>query len=154
MWKKHSTSGLNVIRPDVLLFILKIGSLCNREETDWFQKSFRRSGMWRGDLFGTVCYVMMKLQHKWILWIAICAAYWNNRSVAEKKPFFRLRNTYAAGSMLTIPAFWLRSWNQNGGIHVKCLVAYFSAGGRTAGFAQALAEIASADLFEIRPENP
>ena len=37
---------------------------------------------------------------------------------------------------------------------MKCLVAYFSAGGKTAEFAKALAEMASADLFEIRPENP
>ncbi len=37
---------------------------------------------------------------------------------------------------------------------MKCLVAYFSAGGKTAGFAKALAEMASAYLFEIRPESP
>ena len=37
---------------------------------------------------------------------------------------------------------------------MKALVAYFSASGVTAGVAQAVAEAASADLFEIKPEKP
>ena len=37
---------------------------------------------------------------------------------------------------------------------MKTLVAYFSAEGRTAGFAKALAESLGADLFEIQPEVP
>lgn len=37
---------------------------------------------------------------------------------------------------------------------MKSLVAFFSATGRTAGYASALAERISADLFEIRPEIP
>lgn len=36
----------------------------------------------------------------------------------------------------------------------KKLVAYFSAGGRTAGEAKKLAEAAGADLYEIKPETP
>jgi flavodoxin len=36
----------------------------------------------------------------------------------------------------------------------KILVAYFSAGGVTAGVAKRLAEAADADLFEIRPQVP
>ena len=36
----------------------------------------------------------------------------------------------------------------------KKLVAYFSAGGTTAGAAKAVAEAAGADLYEIRPEVP
>lgn len=35
----------------------------------------------------------------------------------------------------------------------KKLVAYFSAGGRTAGEAKKLAEAAGADLYEIKPET-
>jgi len=37
---------------------------------------------------------------------------------------------------------------------MKALVAYFSAGGVTAKVAQAVAEAAGADLFEIKPEQP
>ncbi|MBR3644327.1 MAG: flavodoxin [Parasporobacterium sp.] len=37
---------------------------------------------------------------------------------------------------------------------MKSLVAYFSAEGTTAVFAKKLAELAAADLFEIRPEKP
>ena len=36
----------------------------------------------------------------------------------------------------------------------KILVAYFSASGVTANVAKALAEVANADLFEIRPAVP
>lgn len=36
----------------------------------------------------------------------------------------------------------------------KTLVAYFSASGTTAGIAQQLAQVAGADLHEIKPENP
>ena len=36
----------------------------------------------------------------------------------------------------------------------KVLVAYFSASGVTQGVAQQLAEVAGADLHEIRPEKP
>ena len=37
---------------------------------------------------------------------------------------------------------------------MKTLVAYFSASGVTARVAQAVAEAADADLFEIKPEKP
>ena len=37
---------------------------------------------------------------------------------------------------------------------MKSLVAYFSAGGVTAGVAKAVAEAKGADLFEIRPVKP
>ena len=37
---------------------------------------------------------------------------------------------------------------------IKVLVAYFSASGVTKGVAQQLAEVASADLHEIKPEQP
>lgn len=37
---------------------------------------------------------------------------------------------------------------------MKALVAYFSASGVTARIAQAVAETAGADLFEIKPEKP
>ena len=37
---------------------------------------------------------------------------------------------------------------------MKALVAYFSASGVTARVAQAVAEAAGADLFEIKPEKP
>ena len=36
----------------------------------------------------------------------------------------------------------------------KILVAYFSASGTTKGVAQQLAEVAGADLHEIKPEKP
>ena len=36
----------------------------------------------------------------------------------------------------------------------KVLVAYFSASGTTKGVAQQLAEVAGADLHEIKPEQP
>ena len=36
----------------------------------------------------------------------------------------------------------------------KVLVAYFSASGTTKGVAQQLAEVAGADLHEIKPEKP
>lgn len=36
----------------------------------------------------------------------------------------------------------------------KVLVAYFSAGGTTAGVAKKMAEVIGADLFEIKPEEP
>jgi len=37
---------------------------------------------------------------------------------------------------------------------MKTLVVYFSASGVTAKIAQAMAEVAGADLFEIKPEKP
>lgn len=37
---------------------------------------------------------------------------------------------------------------------MKALVAYFSAGGSTAGLAETLAEAVGAELFEIQPETP
>ena len=36
----------------------------------------------------------------------------------------------------------------------KKMVAYFSAGGVTAGAAKKLAEVCGADLYEIRPQTP
>ena len=44
--------------------------------------------------------------------------------------------------------------NKNENKDMKTLVAYFSASGVTRGVAQQLAEVASADLHEIKPEKP
>ena len=37
---------------------------------------------------------------------------------------------------------------------MKSLVAYFSAGGKTAGIAKMMAQVTGSDLFEIRPAQP
>ena len=46
------------------------------------------------------------------------------------------------------------SSNQKESKQMKTLVAYFSATGTTKGVAQQLAEVASADIHEIKPEKP
>ena len=47
-----------------------------------------------------------------------------------------------------------QSSNQKESKQMKTLVAYFSATGTTKGVAQQLAEVAGADIHEIKPEKP